>query len=204
MSADRYIDNGDNTVTDERTGLMWEQAGSDTRYNYNAAMARCCDLTLAGHTDWRLPTIQELFSIVDFERRRPAIDPVFTTVADFYWSATTYATNPFDAWGVDFSNGLVYDDFFVEGGNFYVRAVRAGSLTLRSFDTLKAENAQLRAHLAQHATLLVRWYRDFGECLHKTAEGADDCPAMLGEPNECSCGLSALLADLPEAPKGES
>ena len=203
MSADRYIDNGDNTVTDERTGLMWEQAGSDTRYNYNAAMARCCDLTLAGHTDWRLPTIQELFSIVDFERRRPAIDPVFTTVADSYWSATTCATNPFYAWYVSFYSGNVLD-FNDKSSLNYVRAVRAGSLTLRSFDTLEAENAQLRAHLAQHATLLVRWYRDFGECLHKTAEGADDCPAMLGEPNECSCGLSALLADLPEAPKGES
>ena len=119
------IDNDDGTITDSATELMWERAGSDTKYNHDAAVARCGDLTLAGHTDWRLPTIRELISIVDYERRNLAIHPAFKTAARFYWSATTFAMFPDFAWYVDFFNG------FVGSGNkdfdFYVRAVRTGS-----------------------------------------------------------------------------
>jgi hypothetical protein len=119
------IDNGDGTVTDPRTGLMWEQAGSDTQHDHQGAMSRCHDLTLAGYSDWRLPTIQELGSIIDYGRQDPAINPAFKAVADNYWSVTTTASFPVFAWDVNFDNG---DVFNVNKNNLgYVRAVRGSS-----------------------------------------------------------------------------
>jgi hypothetical protein len=81
----------------------------------------------AGHRDWEIANIKKLQSIVDYSERNPAIDPSFPgkTAASGYWSATTFATNSDDAWGVDFNFG------FVSGGGkgsaVHARAVRSGS-----------------------------------------------------------------------------
>jgi len=124
------IDHGNGTITDDRTGLMWEQHPTEQRYTWeDATRIRINDLNaarLGGHDDWRLPTIQELVSLVDYARCRPAVDPVFVTVAGLYWSATTSATDPTDAWFVSFSFGHVFDGD-AKGSFSYVRAVRAGS-----------------------------------------------------------------------------
>jgi len=82
----------------------------------------------AGHCDWRLPTVVELQTILlePFPcDTSPCIDPIFgPTVASIYWSATTNATFPFNAWVVNFNDGGVDND----NKNFdsYVRAVRTG------------------------------------------------------------------------------
>jgi len=77
----RYIDNGkggllNEIITDTKTGLMWQKETAPRTYTWQEAVEYCKNLTLAGYDDWRLPTIEELFSIVDYERFRPAIDPV--------------------------------------------------------------------------------------------------------------------------------
>jgi len=82
----------------------------------------------AGFQDWRPPTIGELKSIVDTSvagcgSGGPCIDPLFdSTVASGYWSLTSNATSPGDAWGVGFGNGFV--DFGNKDLGFHVRAVR--------------------------------------------------------------------------------
>lgn len=78
-----YRDNGDGTVTDLNTGLMWQQADDGTARNWEDALAFAEDLELAGYDDWRLPDAHELQSIVDYNRSMqstgsPAIDPVFS------------------------------------------------------------------------------------------------------------------------------
>jgi len=82
----------------------------------------------AGHCDWRLPTIVELQTILLDPYpcgTSPCIDPVFgPTVDGVYWSATTFAPGPGNAWNVYFGSGLV-DSLYKIDGNF-VRAVRAG------------------------------------------------------------------------------
>lgn len=100
-----YRDNGDGTVTDLNTGLMWQQADDGTARNWEDALAFAEDLELAGYDDWRLPDAHELQSIVDYNRSMqstgsPAIDPVFscTQITDegggpnygFYWTGTTH------------------------------------------------------------------------------------------------------------------
>ena len=74
-NAASYKDNGDGTVTDNVTGLMWQKTLSATGLTYSEAAAYCQNLALAGYGGWRVPTKIELFSIVDVGRSMPAIDP---------------------------------------------------------------------------------------------------------------------------------
>lgn len=60
-----FRDNGDGTVTDLQTGLMWQQDPGE-KLGYTAAIAKLSNFTLAGYDDWRLPTIKELYSLINF------------------------------------------------------------------------------------------------------------------------------------------
>ena len=125
-----FIDNHDGTVTDNGTGLMWQQATAPDTYTWEDGLAYCQSLDFAGHTDWRLPTAKELASLVDNNRYEPAINTTFfpdtrTLSSDSsYWSSTTntYSTNY--AWSGLFYNGYMYS--YNKANNFYVRAVRSG------------------------------------------------------------------------------
>ncbi|MFA6832256.1 MAG: DUF1566 domain-containing protein, partial [Bacteroidaceae bacterium] len=92
-----FTDNGDGTVTDNNTGLMWEQIPTSSDFTYAQAVAYCDSLSLADHTDWRVPSLKELFSISDFNSGWPYIDTdVFTlasgtiTKDEQYWSCNEY------------------------------------------------------------------------------------------------------------------
>lgn len=75
-----YQDNGDGTVTDNVTGLTWQQAHNSRRLGWYKAKQQCETLQLGGYSDWRLPTIKELFSIADFSGatgRKPFLNSIF-------------------------------------------------------------------------------------------------------------------------------
>jgi len=120
----RFIDNGNGTVTDTKTNLMWWKKGTDIAYDWQQAVGYCKDLAFYGHSDWRLPTIEELFSIIDHGRHDPAINPVFKCKSSNYWSSTTYTDYPSNAWYVYFSYGGVHN--YSKSYGSYVRAVRGG------------------------------------------------------------------------------
>ena len=97
----RFVDNGDGTISDLATALMWARKDSGRTLNWEQSLAHCEDLELAGYRDWRLPNAKELHSIVDYtrapdarprSRRGPAIDPVFqiTTPESWFWTSTTH------------------------------------------------------------------------------------------------------------------
>lgn len=101
-----FVDNGDDTILDRATGLMWQKADSEVGMKWVDALAYCEGLSVADQTDWRLPNAKELQSIVDYTRSpdttdSAAIDPKFVCssitneagVADypFYWTSTTHA-----------------------------------------------------------------------------------------------------------------
>jgi hypothetical protein len=101
--ADCFVDNGDGTVTDKCTGLMWQkgtpdlngdgQFGNPDCVTWQAALKYCEDMELAGHTDWRLPNLQEFESIIrwTFDDASLAVfDSVFEFArSDWTWSSTT-------------------------------------------------------------------------------------------------------------------
>ena len=125
-SFDNFIDNGDGTVTDTDTGLMWQQATAPGIYNWQQALSYCENLPLAGHSDWRLPNRNELQSIVDYSRSYQTIDATyFPDPASWYWSSTTGANDSDGAWLVDFDGGSVGGSYKTYG-YYYVRAVRGG------------------------------------------------------------------------------
>lgn len=129
--AGRFVDNGDGTVTDSCTGLMWQEATAnipdddDDRVTWTEALRYCENLEFAGHDDWRLPNVRELQSIVDYGRYQPSIDPVFSSEPSFYWSSTSHAEAPDIAWEVQFQYGFVYFSYKSVLNNC-VRAVRGG------------------------------------------------------------------------------
>lgn len=113
----RLVDNGDGTVTDTCTRLMWLKDTADVSKDgqidaqdlveWCDGLLICEELVFAGRSDWRLPNAKELQSIVDYGRRDPAIDPVFDASLQYYWSSTSYAESPDLAWGVGSHNGYV-------------------------------------------------------------------------------------------------
>jgi hypothetical protein len=150
-----YTDNGDGTITDNVTGLMWERQSGDgsihsigniyTWYDaFNVKIAAMNSLGgFAGHTDWRLPNLTELLSLADYGSEGPAIDPVFNkgctpgcaqtacscTFNGFYWSSTTRVLGNSivsQAWLVSFGEGAV-SVHDKSPDTFVVRAVRGGS-----------------------------------------------------------------------------
>jgi hypothetical protein len=123
-----FTDNGDNTTTDTKTGLVWQQSTSGSAMNWESALTSCEDLTLASQSDWRLPNIKELFSIVDTSEYNPAIDETAfpATQSSDYWSSTTWsaAGRQASGWRVDFNGGQAYTRDKVDSK--YVRCVRGG------------------------------------------------------------------------------
>jgi hypothetical protein len=110
----RWVDNGDGTMTDNCTGLMWQQQTSGGTFTWRQALQYCEDLTFAGHGDWRLPNVLELLSIVDYGQFGGLM----------YWSSTSVADFPSDAWGVGFGGGSVGDSGSSKGSRWSARAVR--------------------------------------------------------------------------------
>ncbi len=124
-----YQDNGNGTVTDLNTGLVWQQGDDDATRTWQEAIDYCASLSLGENNDWRLPDRHELFSIVDLGRSAPgpAIDPVFTSHSSRYWSDSTYADGADRAWYVAFRYGRVgYNDKNDNLNLYFARCVRGG------------------------------------------------------------------------------
>ncbi len=126
-------------VLDKNTGLVWELSPGETdgvlgitladRLNWTFARLECANhRTGGGQKGWRLPSMQELASLVDADQLNPAL-PVnhpFNNIqfTSLYWSATTNAALPSDAWVVGFGNGNV--GTFTKTNLSFVWCVRGG------------------------------------------------------------------------------
>ena len=125
-SASAYFDNPmGGHVTDKATGLVWQKSDDDDLKTWSEAREYCQNLELpsGGWTDWRLPSVEELISIVDYGAHDPAINSVFWGTEQLpYWSATTMADDSGGAQIVGFINGTVSWDY--RSAEYYVRCVR--------------------------------------------------------------------------------
>lgn len=138
-----FTDHGNGTVEDAATGLLWTKcsmggpgnqpangtgfdcSGAPVYLSWQAALQACEDLAFAGRTDWRLPNINELKSIIDYAVLGPTFDAsVFpnTPPTSRYWSSTTFAATPSAAWIVLSFYGNVNSDS--KASAVHVRCVR--------------------------------------------------------------------------------
>jgi hypothetical protein len=123
----QFIDNGNGTITDTSTGLMWQKETGQGGPIWGDALSNCAALQLGGYADWRLPTPKELVSIVDYSSYNPSINSTYFTDAwpVCYWSSTTFYVYFLHAWVVYFGDGSVgWTNAPVS--NFLPRAVRGG------------------------------------------------------------------------------
>lgn len=114
-----------NVIEDTATGLYWQDDNDaqSVEKSWSEAKTYCANLSLDGHDDWRLPSYNELLSIVDYNRYDPAIVPVFeNTASNDYWSSSAYVDDSSDAWYVDFKSGFTYNS--VKSSSSHVRCVR--------------------------------------------------------------------------------
>lgn len=119
--ADRYVDNSDGTITDAQTKLVWQKADDGVQRNWDDAYQYCENLQPEG---WRMPRIDELRTIVDYNLYNPAINPAFDSQLDTYWSGSSSVMPPDFGWYIYFSKGLV--GWFSKDNAYYVRCVRGG------------------------------------------------------------------------------
>jgi hypothetical protein len=113
------------SVEDTKTGLTWSLKETP-RMNWKKAMTYSASLTLCGFNDWRLPTCDELLTLVDRSKYSPAIDTTYfpECKSDWYWTSTLAAYSPAGcAWIVLFDNGSA--GWGSQDCVFRVRAVRA-------------------------------------------------------------------------------
>jgi len=111
-ALDRFQDNRDGTVRDNATDLVWIKDPTKVPALKNGlhwvqAVDACRNLSYAGFgpTNWRLPSIKELQTLVSENRGSPRIDRMFKAINAPYWSSTTYVGQGARAWTVDFKNG---------------------------------------------------------------------------------------------------
>ena len=99
-NLESYTDKGDGTIADNVTGLVWQKASS-SNHSQADAITFCTNLSLAGFSDWRLPSIVEQMSLVDTGHSGPAIDTAYfpDTQSTVYWTSSS------SQWTVDFNDG---------------------------------------------------------------------------------------------------
>jgi hypothetical protein len=114
--ADWCVDNGDGTITDKATGLMWQKATAGPM-NWAAAMSYPSSLSLGGNFDWGLPSIDLLYVLYNSPCKS-----IMEVKPSYYWSFNTNAYYTYVAYHLYFYDGDV--DYSSKSNSYYVRAVR--------------------------------------------------------------------------------
>lgn len=140
-----YTDNGNGTVTDNNTGLIWQKQDDGNTYNWYQASGTynadynpdstniCGSLSLDGYSEWRLPTVKELIGLIDYSKLWPVpmINETFfpSTQLSKYWTSTTSAQNPDAAWWVPFDQTSPVRYINPKYDPMYVRCVHGPQLS---------------------------------------------------------------------------
>ncbi len=116
----------DDVVLDKETGLVWERSPSTTTRDWYSAIYTAYDKYLGGRKGWRLPTIEELASLVDRNEGPPTLPSghPFAVQSSDYWSSTTAAADTSYKWLVPFTTGIVRG--YTKSTTIYVWCVRGG------------------------------------------------------------------------------
>ena len=124
VAEERFVDNGDGTVTDTRRKIMWQRGDNEKEVTFEEAERYCKNLRLGGYADWRLPNPEERDIAVVIELMMPKHSRDVYAHFDLYWSSDPTVLLPFNyhpSYGKEVSR--VY--FAREGTRAFVRAVRS-------------------------------------------------------------------------------
>ncbi len=135
LPVPRFIDNGNGTMTDRLTGLMWEKLPDNSAHTWVNAFGRIAALNsqkLGGYSDWRLPNVLELKSIINYAHNFPAqwlkdqgFETIILTSASNYWSSTTTPSDSGQAYyAIFYSNSGGQIKPITKTNSYYVIAVR--------------------------------------------------------------------------------
>jgi hypothetical protein len=117
-----FIDNNDGTVTDKATGLMWQKSGSSSSLENRSAkqyIKRLNRKRFAGYSDWRMPTVEELASLLAKSSKSGVhINPVFDHKRTICWTVDKY-DKICSAWIVNFKQGIILIASWSEGKTAY-------------------------------------------------------------------------------------
>ena len=122
--SNHFIDNGDGTINDNYTGLIWQKIQSSNSMTWEEALIYAKSLSLAGKSDWRLPNIKEIQSINDPKLLKPSINKIFftNTLSGNYWSSTTMLNATSKSWDINIDYGIVsYNEKTVKENVLLVR-----------------------------------------------------------------------------------
>jgi hypothetical protein len=114
-------------VLDKETGLVWEQSPDTVEMAWASACSHCFTREVANRKGWRLPTVEELASLVDNDNYDPALPtghPFSNVQSSGYWSSTPWVYNTNFAWGATFLDGVV--GHIYKGHSYNVWCVRSG------------------------------------------------------------------------------
>jgi len=117
--------NKSNVVLDKKNAIYWQDdlASQENSQDWDDAVEYCHKLVLNSMNNWRLPTFNELLSIVDYSRVDPAINPVFEYVnEDTYWTSVDFSATSSRAWTIDFRTGKSYYSY--KTTNHTIRCVK--------------------------------------------------------------------------------
>jgi len=125
LNAEFIRDDSKEIVVDRSTNLMWQDSSNVKNYTkiWRSAINYCENLDFAGYQDWRLPNINELESIVDYNKKYPSLNDIFKNFnSGGVWSSTSAFGANDNAWAIYFSDG--YDNKLSKISGEYVRCVR--------------------------------------------------------------------------------
>ncbi|MEI6656824.1 MAG: DUF1566 domain-containing protein, partial [Verrucomicrobiota bacterium] len=107
INPPNYKNNGDGTITDRITGLMWQQVDGG-EMTWEQAVTYAASLSLGGHRDWRIAFATELYSIMDLGTINPAINTTYFTAsaADYWWSADVAVDDATKVWVTNAGGGI--------------------------------------------------------------------------------------------------
>jgi hypothetical protein len=124
QAAERFVDNGDGTVTDTRRQLVWQKGDNGEQVTFEDAQKYCKNLRLGGYADWRLPEPGERDTAVAIALMMPKHDRDVYGRFDLYWSSDSTALMPFNyhpSYGKEVSRAYPARP----GDRAFVRAVRS-------------------------------------------------------------------------------
>lgn len=141
--ANHYTDNGDGTISDNLTQLVWQKVPTTTPLTWEQALTYAEGLTLAGASDWRLPNIKELQSLNDENVSNPSVNTTYFSAIGVknYWSSTTLLPNPSNltsAWYWNTQFGITTYD--TKTNTNYVICVRGIPTSLSNHEVVKETN----------------------------------------------------------------